>query len=172
MITADAAPGRLAALLAALVATAVIATALVLQHGFGYAPCPLCLTQRWPYYLGIPLAVVLVGLAPRLPRPVLVLGLLVLAGLFAWGLAVGTYQAGAEWGFWMGPRDCSGGNIGALPAEGGNLMEAIQQSVVVSCTDPRLRILGISLAGWNAVVMAALLVVVLWGASREAFRSR
>src|SRR4051794_29251323 len=110
MVPADAAPGRRAAALAAVLAAAVIAAALVLQHGFGYAPCPLCLTQRWPYYLGIPLAVALAVLAPRLPRPVLVLGLLVLAGLFAWGLSVGTYQAGAEWGFWMGPRDCSGGN--------------------------------------------------------------
>src|SRR5690349_20270699 len=98
MVLADAAPGRLSALLSVLVAAIVIAAALVLQYGFGYAPCPLCLTQRWPYYLGIPLALVLALLAPRLPRAVLVLGLLVLAGLFAWGFVVGTYQAGAEWG--------------------------------------------------------------------------
>ena len=169
MIPADAAPGRLAALLAALVAAAVIAAALILQYGFGYAPCPLCLTQRWPYYLGVPLALLLAAAGRSLPPRILAVGLLVLAGLFVWGLIVGTYQAGAEWGFWLGPRDCSAGNVGAPPAEVGGLLDAIKNSTVVSCTDPRLRILGLSLAGWNAVVMAALTLLVLWGAAREAF---
>lgn len=163
-------PGRAAALLSGLVALAVILTALVLQYGFGYAPCPLCLTQRWPYYIGVPLALILYAAGRSLPPRALAVGLLVLAGLFAWGLAVGTYQAGAEWGFWLGPRDCSAGNVGAPPADVGGLLDAIKTSTVVSCTDPRLRILGLSLAGWNAAVMAALLALALWGAAREAFR--
>ena len=50
------------------------------------------------------------------------------------------------------------------PADVGGLLDAIKTSTVVSCTDPRLRILGLSLAGWNAVVMAALIRVALWGA--------
>jgi disulfide bond formation protein DsbB len=163
--------GRAAALVAGVVALVVIATALVLQHGFGYAPCPLCLTQRWPYYLGVPLALLLALVGDRLPRSVLALGLLVLAGLFAWGLAVGVYQAGAEWRFWLGPSDCSAGNSATNPADVGGLLDAIRTSTVVSCTDPRLRILGLSLAGWNAVVMAGLIVVVLVGLSRT-LRSR
>jgi disulfide bond formation protein DsbB len=164
-------PGRAAALIAGLVALVVIMTALVLQHGFGYAPCPLCLTQRWPYYLGVPLALVLALLGDRLPRPALALGLLLLAGLFAWGLAVGVYQAGAEWRLWLGPSDCSAGNAATTPGDVGGLLDAIRSSTVVSCTDPQLRILGLSLAGWNAVVMAALIVVVLQGAARS-LRSR
>ena len=164
-------PGRAAATIVAVAAFAVIAAALVLEHGFGYAPCPLCLEQRWPYYLGVPLAALLVVFSGRLPKPVLALGLLVLAGLFAWGLSLGVYQAGAEWGWWMGPRDCSAGNSGANPSAVGGLLDAINQSTVVSCTDPRLRIFGLSLAGWNAVTMAALIVVALWGAWRTV-RSR
>jgi disulfide bond formation protein DsbB len=164
-------PGRAAALIAGLLALAVIAAALVLQYGFGYAPCPLCLTQRWPYYLGVPLALILALIGGRLPRSVLALGLLVLAGLFAWGLTVGVYQAGAEWQFWLGPSDCSAGNSSTNPADVGGLLDAIRSSTVVSCTDPRLRILGLSLAGWNALVMAALILVVLQGLVRT-LRSR
>ena len=163
--------GRVAALFAGALAFAVIAMALVLEHGFGYAPCPLCLEQRWPYYLGVPLAALLAVAGDRLPKTVLALGLVVLAGLFAWGLSIGAYQAGAEWGWWLGPRDCSTGNVGANPAGVGGLLDAINQSTVVSCTDPRLRILGLSLAGWNAVVMAGLIGVALWGAWRS-LRSR
>ncbi|MDQ0468217.1 disulfide bond formation protein B [Labrys wisconsinensis] len=171
MSTTLSSPGRIAAAVAAVVAFLVIAAALVLEHGFGYAPCPLCLEQRWPYYLGVPLAALLAVFGGRLPKAVLALGLLVLAGLFAWGLSIGAYQAGAEWGWWMGPRDCSAGNVGANPAGVGGLLDAINQSTVVSCTDPRLRILGLSLAGWNAVVMAGLIVVALRGAWRS-LRSR
>jgi disulfide bond formation protein DsbB len=157
-------PGRAAALAAGLVALVVIGTALVLEHGFGYAPCPLCLEQRWPYYLGVPVALVLALL--RWPRQVLIGGLLGLAALFAYGLYLGIYQAGAEWRFWPGPSDCSAGNASS-PVGPGGLLDAIANSTVVSCTDPSLRILGLSLAGWNAVVMAALIVVVLAGVWRE-----
>jgi len=158
--------GRAAALLAGLAALVVIAAALVLEHGFGYAPCPLCLTQRWPYYIGAPAALVLAVLAGRLPPRLTGVLLIALAGLFAWGMAIGVYQAGAEWGFWLGPRDCSAGNAAANPDDVGGLLDAIKTSTVVSCTNPRLRILGVSLAGWNAVTMAGLIVVSLYGAVR------
>jgi len=79
---------------------------------------------------------------------------------------IGVYQAGAEWGFWLGPRDCSAGNAATNPDDVGGLLDAIKTSTVVSCTNPRLRILGVSLAGWNAVTMAGLIAVSLWGAAR------
>ncbi|MFL1875807.1 disulfide bond formation protein B, partial [Hansschlegelia beijingensis] len=59
---------RSAAILAFVIAAAAALTvgaALVFQHGFGYVPCMLCLWQRWPYYVGAPLALAagLLGLA-------------------------------------------------------------------------------------------------------------
>jgi disulfide bond formation protein DsbB len=164
--------GRAAALLAGLIALAVIVAALVLEHGFGYAPCPLCLQQRWPYYIGVPCALVLAGLAGRLPPRLTGVLLVALAGLFVWGMATGIYQAGAEWGYWMGPRDCSAGNSVTNPDDVSGLLDAIKTSTVVSCTNPRLRIFGVSLAGWNAVVMAGLIAISLAGAWRAVFKSR
>ena len=165
-------PGRLAAAVAGLAALCVIVAALVLEHGFGYAPCPLCLLERWPYYIGVPLALLLAAAGRALPRQVMAGGLVVLAGVFVWGLYLGVYHAGAEWRFWLGPADCAAGTSATLPSDVGNLLDAIQTSTVVSCTDPQLRILGLSLAAWNAVVMAGLTAIALWGAYREAVRSR
>lgn len=153
--------GRRLAFAVGLLGALAILTVLILQHGFGYAPCPLCLEQRRPYYLGVPLALVL-ALVP-LPRWVLATGLAILVGLFAWGSAIGLYQAGAEWGWWLGPADCGAGNQAAQPAGVGELAAAIQSSTVVSCTDPQLRVLGLSLAGLNAIGAAVLTVLALAG---------
>jgi disulfide bond formation protein DsbB len=162
-------PARAASLAIAAIALAVIATALVFEHAFGYAPCPLCLEQRWPYYIGIPSA--FLAAARPLPPRLLIAVLLALSVLFAWGLYLGVYQAGAEWRFWQGPADCSaGGNATTTPADVGGLIGAIEGSTVVSCTDPSLRILGVSLAGWNAVVMAFLILLALGGALSQARR--
>ena len=43
---------------------ATIAGAWVFEY-FGYLPCELCLKQRWAYYAGVPLALVVGVLAPR-----------------------------------------------------------------------------------------------------------
>ena len=157
-----------AVLVAGLIGLVVILAALVLQYGFGYAPCPLCLQQRWPYYIGVPIAIILGLVGNRLPGKLLALLLVLLAALFAYGCFLGVYQAGAEWSFWLGPADCSAGNVGSNPASVGGLLDAIDNSTVVSCTNPRLRIFGVSLAGWNGVVMAVLVLITLWGASRAA----
>lgn len=166
MSTASKHPHRLTALVCALVALAVIVGAHVFE-ALGYPPCPLCLLQRWPYYLAIPLAIAIGAFQPALPRSVVLLGLGILAALFAWGLYLGIYQAGAEWRFWEGPASCSGADT--APTGGvGNLLDAINTTPVASCTDPALRILGLSLAGWNAVVMAGLIVVIGLGLLRGA----
>ncbi|MBP0579624.1 disulfide bond formation protein B [Labrys sp. LIt4] len=160
-----------AALAAGLIGLVVIVSALVLQHGFGYAPCPLCLEQRWPYYIGVPIAFILAFTGDRLPAKAMAAALLLLAILFAYGCGLGIYQAGAEWEYWLGPANCAAGNIGANPADVGGLFDAIDSSTVVSCTNPSLRILGLSLAGWNAIVMAVMVLITLKGALSAA-RSR
>jgi disulfide bond formation protein DsbB len=152
-----------AALVAGLIGLAVIASALVLQYGYGYQPCPLCLKQRWPYYVGVPLAFILAVVGGRLPPKLMAVLLVLLAALFVYGSGLGVYQAGAEWSWWAGPSDCgSGGSTNA--ANVGGLLDAINNATVVSCTNPSLRILGLSLAGWNAVVMAVMTLITLWGA--------
>ena len=77
-------PAFAAAVAVAVVAVATIAGAWFFQLVLDIRPCPLCLEQRYAYYLSIPLAVLVAIAAGRgAPRGVLVAGLwiLVLAAL-------------------------------------------------------------------------------------------
>jgi disulfide bond formation protein DsbB len=125
----------------------------------GYAPCELCLVQRYAYYFAIPVAfLALIASSGGMPRLAMALfGLIVLAYLANAGL--GVYHSGVEWKFWQGPTTCSG----AAPVGGGNLLGRLKNVHAVRCDEVQLRILGLSLAGWN--VLASLWFAVLAGLS-------
>lgn len=130
----------------------------------GYVPCKLCLQERIPYYTGLPLLAGALLLAVRLPT--VARGLALAAALaFLAGVGLGVYHAGAEWGFWMGPNDCGGGTGPVTNAA--DLMATMRATKLVSCTEASWRLLGLSFAGWNAVV--SLVIALL--AARGAFGS-
>ncbi|QIJ73669.1 disulfide bond formation protein B [Methylobacterium sp. NI91] len=142
---------RSAALAVALGAALTVGGALVFEHSLGYVPCKLCLTERVPYYLAAPLALIAALLPPRPARFLLCLVALVLI----YGAGLGVYHAGAEWGFWPGPNDCGGGS-GAGPADVADFLKNLETVRPVDCTAAAWRFLGLSLAGWNALIAAAL----------------
>jgi disulfide bond formation protein DsbB len=88
------------------------------------------------------------GLCRSLP-----LALVVLALVFAGSTIFGTYHASVEWGFWRGPSDCTGtfGKSESMT----EFLQQLQAIKVVRCDAVTIRILGLSLAGWNAVISAA-----------------
>ena len=144
-------PLRAAAVAVALGAALTVGGALVFEHGLGYVPCKLCLTERVPYYLAAPLAMVAALLPPRPAR--FLLGLV--AVVLIYGAGLGVYHAGAEWGFWPGPNDCGGGS-GPGPADVADFLKNLETVRPVDCTTAAWRFLGLSLAGWNAVIAAGL----------------
>ncbi len=150
---------RTAAVLVALGAALTVGGALVFEHGFGYVPCKLCLTERVPYYTAIPLALLAAIVPGRIAR--VLLGLIALV-LF-YGAGLGVYHAGEEWGFWPGPTDCGGGS-GAGPAEVGDFLKSLETTRVVDCSTAAWRFIGLSLAGWNAVIAAGLAILAVGGA--------
>jgi disulfide bond formation protein DsbB len=146
-------------------AAAVILTALAFEYIGGYMPCPLCLQQRYAYYLGIPLlfiGLVLIG-ADRPNAAALVFAVVAIAFLGNAGL--GVYQAGAEWKLWPGPDTCAGGQ--GLATNAGGLLEDLSRAQVTRCDEAAWRFLGLSFAGWNAVASFVLLL----GALRAAVRA-
>ena len=147
MNTAQALRLKTTGLWLAAAAALTVGAVLVMQYGYGYAPCKLCLTERLPYYAAVPLG--LVALLAPAPFARLALGLAAVALLY--GAGIGLYHAGAEWGFWPGPTDCGGGT-GANPGEVGDFLNALQTTRVVDCSVAALRVLGVSLAGWNTLV--------------------
>lgn len=136
-----------AALLIFAVALATILGAWIFEY-LGYAPCELCLKQRWAYYIGVPLALAIALLAPRNPAAARI-GLVLLALLWLGSMVFGIYHAGVEWKFWAGPTTCT-----ALAGFSGGLPDLSKPAVL--CDTPAIRILGLSLAGWNAVISLGL----------------
>ena len=138
------------------IATATITGAWIFQFA-GYDPCHLCLLQRWPYYFAISFSLLLSVSAGNNPKGAR-RGLYLLALVMLGSAIFGAYHAGVEWKWWPGPDTCSGDISGGLPD---------LTKVVVACNEAAIRIVGISLAGWNAIISAALAVVALAGARHQ-----
>ena len=136
----------------------------------GFVPCALCLEQRWPYYIGLPLVLVSLVSAWRGGPSWLTRGSLGLGGLvFIYGAYLGLYHAGAEWAWWDGPADCAPGGVG-MPTDAGNLLEQLESIRIVSCTEASWRFpagWGLSFAGWNAVISLVLGLTAIVAAARK-----
>jgi len=162
-------PAVTASLLILLVAAATIAGAWFFQLVLDIQPCPLCLEQRYAYYLAIPLgALVALAAARDAPRGVLVAGLAILAAAALGNAWLGAYHAGVEWHFWQGPTDCTGeiGNLGSA----GNLLERLDTVKVIRCDEVQWRFLGLSLAGYNVLISLLMAAIAAWGMLRTARR--
>jgi disulfide bond formation protein DsbB len=157
------------AALALLVGMAVtVGTALGFQHIGGYIPCKLCLGQRTPYYVGVPLmALAVLSAALRAPA-IITRGLLAAGGLLMlYGAWLGGFHSGVEWGWWEGPSDCAA--VTPPPSGGtGGVLDQINAVIPPSCTEAAGRFLGLSFAGWNVVASLALSAVAFFGAFRRA----
>lgn len=148
-------------------AAAGILTALGFQYIGGYAPCPLCLMQRYAYYAGIPMLFLAMALVAERPKTSGYIFLAV-ALAFLFNAALGGYHSGVEWKFWPGPDTC--GTVQALPTQAGNLLEAMETQKVVRCDEAAWRFLGLSFAGWNAVLSVLISFVALKAAMLAAER--
>ena len=149
----------------ATIAAATLAGAWFFELALGLAPCPLCLDQRVPYYVAVPLALV-VGFLARDPsrERTTRAGFIALAVVLGIGAGLGVYHAGIEWGLWPGPATCAG----VAPTPSGNILDALKNPTpFVSCDEAAWRWLGISLAGYNALIAG----VLAWIAARTAYGS-
>ncbi|QND75559.1 MULTISPECIES: disulfide bond formation protein B [Tardiphaga] len=162
-------PALVAALAVGLIALATLAGAWFFQLVLDIRPCPLCLEQRYAYYLAIPLAVLVAIAAARdAPRGLVVTGLVVLALAALANAVLGGYHAGVEWTFWQGPTDCSGPVVDLGKA--GSLLERLDTVKVIRCDEVQWRFLGLSLAGYNVLISLLMAAIALWGAGKTARR--
>jgi hypothetical protein len=110
-------PALSAALAIAAVAAATLAGAWFFPAGAGYPPCPLCLEQRYAYYLALPLGLLVAFVASKeAPRPVLLAGFALLCSR-RWPMPGSAPITPASNGILAGPTDCTGPSaISAAPA--------------------------------------------------------
>ena len=154
---------RTHALIITLAGTGILATALISEFWGALTPCALCLQQRWPYYIALPLtALIWVG-AHR--APIALQGLLVPVGLiFALGAVLGFYHAGVEYGLWAGPTGCGGGSVGIETTA--DLLNAMARASPVRCDEAAFTLFGISMAGYNFLASSGLALLAWHGATR------
>jgi disulfide bond formation protein DsbB len=164
-----AAPLPVVALAIALAAALTLAGAWFFELMLGLEPCPLCLDQRIPYYIAVPLGLVVAWFASDPLRTGLArTGLALLGVVLLIGAGYGVYHAGIEWNFWQGPAACAAG----APAPSGDILSSLKGARrIVPCNEAAWRFLGISLAGYNFLIAGALSMLAFAAASGRLGRS-
>lgn len=155
------------------VSAVVLGAALSSQYWGGLIPCELCMLQRWPWAAAIVISIVtlLVGSRPALPpdrSPGQAWVALVLAIVYAVGVAFAAYHVGVEQHWWAGPTAC------AAPAGGATTLAELERQIratpAVLCDQVQWSLFGVSLAGWNLLAslgMAAICAAVFAGTWRR-----
>jgi disulfide bond formation protein DsbB len=164
-------PQLTAAGIVAVIGALTIGGFFFFQYVMHLPPCPLCLEQRQPYYVAVPLAVLLlIGTRYGASNKVIMLGFAVITAFMLWDCGLAIYHAGVEWRWWPGPNDCSGpiSKFGAAS----DIFKRLDNIVVVRCDEVQWRFLGLSLAGWNALVSLGLAVVAGIGARASLARQK
>ena len=121
------------------------------QYVLGYAPCKMCLWQRWPHGFAI-----LIGLIILCTRNIKISIVGALAAFIT--SIIGFYHAGVEQKWWEGPTTCTSNSIEGLSAN--DLLDQILAAPIARCDEIAWDLLGISMAGWNGVI--SLFLAVIW----------
>lgn len=146
-----------AALFAGALSLALLCGAWIFQYGLGYAPCIMCYWQRYAHMAVIAVAIAVIlaraafGTGKGLPTW---LGPVLLIILLLGSAALGAFHVGVEFGWWEGPKACAAGGIGDLgPIDPNDPLAFLDQPIgPVACSDVAWSFLGISMAGWNALL--------------------
>jgi len=153
------APAALARLVALLLPLGLLGGALASQYLGGLAPCEMCYWQRWPHAAAILFGAIAFTAPADAPRARMLT--LAAAAAIAVSGAIGVYHAGVEAGLFEGLTTCSAMAGGGSADE---LLESIMRTPLVRCDQVQFSFLGISMAGWNAILSlggAALVALLL-----------
>src|ERR1700723_2609860 len=88
-------PAAAAALVVFVGSAATILGAWYFQYVLKLLPCPLCLEERLPYHIVIPLSLLLaIAAIVRAPRALIIVGFLAIVAAMLCSAALGAYHAG------------------------------------------------------------------------------
>ena len=146
----------LARLLVIGLSTALLAGALGSQYIGGLFPCEMCHWQRWGHYAAIVFALLSFALRGQ-PFAGRLLLWLAVAGIASSGL-IGAYHAGVELGVFEGFTQCTT----AVAGSNADILAQIMAAPMVRCDEVQWSFLGISMAGWNAILSLGAAASILW----------
>ena len=137
--------------IAALGSAGLLLDAFIFQ-ALGYAPCAMCIWQRYPHAVAVAAGVLLaIGL------PVILL--LLVGALSAITTAViGVFHTGVERDWWEGPASCTGSGADLSSLSALELLPSSSSSLtkLVMCDEVAWEFLTLSMASWNALWSAVL----------------
>jgi disulfide bond formation protein DsbB len=143
--------------LAALASALILGGAYFFQYVLGYDPCALCYDQRHIHQAVIG-AGLIGGLGmmalPSLRKHALWICLLI-GAIFVYSAGFAFWHAGIEYDWWDGPSTCTAGAAINISTE--DLMSVLDGGgPVVLCDEAAWTLMGISMAGYNALMSAGL----------------
>ena len=150
---------RRALILCLTVSAGLIAGAHAFERIGGMAPCLLCLDQREAHWTALGVGAVLLVLAQLGAARLVAAGLGALAMVYLFSAGLAGFHAGVEWGFWPGPDGCAPptrADMAGLNTDDilGSLDRPGPEGP--SCSEAAWRMLGVSMAGYNALISAGL----------------
>ena len=128
--------------------------AFYLEHFHDALPCDLCITQRWFHALIISYSLIAIL---TLEKNFIAVELVLIGLSLTWiaSSIAGLYHFGIEMNFWTGPDGCSS----SIDFSKDTLKYLLNKSPI-KCDEVMLKILGLSLAGWNALMSFAMFLSV------------
>ena len=148
----------LAKALSLLVPAALLAGAFGSEHLGGLNPCEMCWWQRWPHMAALAFAAIAIAGGGQLPDRGRSFVWLAALFILASG-GIGVWHAGIEAGIFEGFTQCTASQGGLSARE---LLEAVMNAPMVRCDQIQWQWLGISMAGWNAILSIGGALVILW----------
>jgi disulfide bond formation protein DsbB len=140
----------------------LLAAAYGSEYIGGLWPCEMCWWQRWAHFAGLGFALLALLLSRMPDRGRSFVWLAALAILTSGG--IGAYHAGVELDVFEGFTQCTSAGGPASPEE---LLKSIMDRPLVRCDDVQWAFLGISMAGWNAILSIGSALVILWLSLRK-----
>ena len=137
-----------------LISSSMLLSAFYLEYFHDAFPCDLCITQRWFHALIISYSLIAIFIHEKkfLANKFILIGLSI-----TWIVSsvAGLYHFGIEMNFWSGPDECSS----SIDFSKDLLKYLLNKSPII-CDEVMFKILGLSLAGWNALMSFVMFLIV------------
>ncbi|MBL3553628.1 disulfide bond formation protein B [Rhodovulum sulfidophilum] len=139
-------------LLAAGASAATLLAGFGFEHLGGLAPCKLCLWQRWPHAVAPILGLLAVAIGGRM---------LPLSGMVTMAVSTGLaiYHSGVERHWWAGPSSCTGSGPSLSQMTPEQILTPSLVEPVVLCDRIAWELFGLTMANYNVLLSAFLVVV-------------
>ncbi|HZV85238.1 MAG TPA: disulfide bond formation protein B [Brevundimonas sp.] len=147
---------------------AMLGAAHAFERFGGLAPCNLCLKQREVYWgaVAVALTATLWHLISRGSRGTPRIAAFMLAVVFTTGAVTAAFHMGGELDWWTLPAACAAGGSADLESLTALALGSGPIERLPLCDEVAWSLLGVSMAGWNALISALLAVFSLLAAKR------